>query len=59
MYSIDNIVVFEVYGRYYADYQLPNGTRFALHRHSCGDYATAKEFAIEEINYLNTKEYKI
>ena len=58
MYIPKNIVVFEVYGRYYADYKLPNGSQFALHRASCGTAKDAYELAVEQIEYLNERRCK-
>ena len=54
MYTPSNIIIFENYGRYYADYSA-NGKRFALHRASCGTKAEAYELAVEQIEYLNEK----
>ena len=54
MYTPKHIIIFEDYGRYYADYSA-NGKRFALHRASCGTANEAFALAVEQINYLNER----
>lgn len=56
MYAKRNIIIFEDYGRYYADYKSENGKRFGLHRASCGTAKEAYNLAVKEIDYLNGKE---
>lgn len=47
-----NIICYNSYGTWQADYQLPNGKRFALHRACCLTKKAAYELAKEQVDYL-------
>lgn len=47
-----NIICYNSFGTWQADYQLPNGKRFALHRACCLTKKAAYELAKEQIDFL-------
>ena len=50
-----HIKLFNEWGTWQADYQYPNGTRFALHRCCCKTKGRAYELAKQDIDYLNQR----
>lgn len=54
-YKYKNIVCFQEYGRWHADYQSENG-RFGLHGAALRTKADCYELAKEQVDYLNEKE---
>ena len=55
-YKYKNIICFESFGRWYADYR--GERRFALHRASLGTKADCYALAKECVDYLNYRKEK-
>ena len=54
-YLYKNIICFQYYGTWQADYKEPKGKRFPLHRHCNGTKAEAYALAKQEVDYMNER----